>query len=111
MGERWGRLKRKGICVHMADSHCCIAEINTTLQRNCIAIKIKHKEKKYETHTHIYICIFLRLPKYLSCKESASNGRDKGSIPGWEDPMAEGMATHSSIFARKIPWAEEPGHL
>ena len=28
---------------------------------------------------------------------------------GWEDPLEEGMATHSSIFAWRIPWTEEPG--
>ena len=28
---------------------------------------------------------------------------------GWEDPLEEGMATHSSILAWKIPWTEEPG--
>ena len=27
----------------------------------------------------------------------------------WEDPLEEGMATHSSILAWKIPWTEEPG--
>ena len=26
----------------------------------------------------------------------------------WEDPLEEEMATHSSIFARRIPWTEEP---
>ena len=31
--------------------------------------------------------------------------------PGWEDPMEEGMATHSSILAWRIPWTEEPGGL
>ena len=30
---------------------------------------------------------------------------------GREDPLDEGMATHSSILAWKIPWAEEPGEL
>ena len=30
---------------------------------------------------------------------------------GWEDPLEEGMATHSSILARRIPWTEEPGGL
>ena len=29
----------------------------------------------------------------------------------WEDPLEEGMATHSSIFAWRIPWTEEPGSL
>ena len=31
-----------------------------------------------------------------------------GSL-GWEDPLEEGMATHSSILAWRIPWTEEPG--
>ena len=29
----------------------------------------------------------------------------------WEDPLEKGMATHSSILAWIIPWAEEPGRL
>ena len=32
-------------------------------------------------------------------KETACTVRDLGSILGWEDPLEEGMATHSSIFA------------
>ena len=34
-----------------------------------------------------------------------------GLIPGWEDPLEMGMATHSSILAWRIPWTEEPGGL
>ena len=30
---------------------------------------------------------------------------------GWEDPLEEQMATHSSILAGKIPWTEKPGGL
>ena len=30
---------------------------------------------------------------------------------GQEDPLEEGMATHSSILAWKIPWTEKPGGL
>ena len=30
---------------------------------------------------------------------------------GWEDPLEEEMAVHSSILARKIPWTQEPGRL
>ena len=29
----------------------------------------------------------------------------------WEDPLQEGMATHSSILAWEIPWTENPGGL
>ena len=30
---------------------------------------------------------------------------------GWEDPLEEEMASHSSILAWRIPWTEEPGGL
>ena len=30
---------------------------------------------------------------------------------GQEDPLEEGMATHSNILAWRIPWTEEPGGL
>ena len=30
---------------------------------------------------------------------------------GQEDPLEEGMATHSSILAWSIPWTEKPGGL
>ena len=43
-------------------------------------------------------------------KESTCSAGDLGSIPG-EDPLEEGMATHSSILAWEIPCTEEPGGL
>ena len=30
---------------------------------------------------------------------------------GQEDPLEEGMATHASVLAWRIPWTEEPGGL
>ena len=30
---------------------------------------------------------------------------------GGEDPLEDGMATHCSILAWRIPWTEEPGGL
>jgi len=30
---------------------------------------------------------------------------------GWEDPLEEEMAIHSSILVWKIPWTEDPGGL
>ena len=35
-------------------------------------------------------------------KESTCNEGDLSSIPGWEDLLEEGMATHSSILAWRI---------
>ena len=53
--------------------------------------------------------------KYSPCgspgKESAYNVGNLGLIPGWENPLEKGMATHSSILAWEIPWTEEPGRL
>ena len=36
-------------------------------------------------------------------EESACDAGDLGSILGWEDPLEEGMAIHSSILAWRIP--------
>ena len=30
---------------------------------------------------------------------------------GWEDPLEEEVATHSSILAWRIPWTEESGGI
>ena len=30
---------------------------------------------------------------------------------GWEDPLEEGLATHSSVLAWRIPMTDEPGSL
>ena len=43
---------------------------------------------------------------------NAEDTRDAGSIPGSGIfPGEKEMATHSSILAWKIPWAEKPGGL
>ena len=44
-------------------------------------------------------------------EESACDVGDLGLIQGWEDPLEEGMAAHSSILAWRTPWTEEPGGL
>ena len=51
------------------------------------------------------------MPQWLGSKESTSNAEDPDSIPGSEDPLEKGTATHSSILAWRIPWTEEPGGL
>ena len=54
--------------------------------------------------THLFINISL---KTLSGREYSCNAGptgDASSTMGWEDPLEECMATHSSILARRIPW-------
>ena len=43
-------------------------------------------------------------------KNSPANAGAAGDVDwsvGWEDPLEEEMATHSSIFAWRIPWRKE----
>ena len=47
--------------------------------------------------------LFLGFPGDSDSKESTCNVGDLGSIPDWEDPLEEGMATHSSILAWRNP--------
>ena len=44
-------------------------------------------------------------------KNSPLDAGDIGLSLGWEDPLEEEMAAHSSILAWGIPWTEEPGRL
>ena len=48
----------------------------------------------------------------LMVKNLPANARDirrPGLSLDQEDPLEEGMATHSIILAWRIPWTEEPG--
>ena len=54
------------------------------------------------------------LPWWLSSKDSTYNAGasvDMGLIPGLGRSLEEGMATHFSILAWRIPWTEKPGKL
>ena len=54
------------------------------------------------------------LPRWISNKEYACNAANTDTRVqslGWEDPVGEEMATHSSILAKIIPWTEEPNGL
>ena len=44
-------------------------------------------------------------------KESDCKAGDPVLVLGWEDPLENGMATHSSILAWRIPETGEPGGL
>ena len=54
------------------------------------------------------------LPQWFSDTEPTCNAGaagDMGLRPGQEDPLEEGMVTHTSIFVWRIPWTEELGRL
>ena len=58
--------------------------------------------------------VILGLPR-ASGKESACQCRRHNETRfrslSREDLLQEGMATHSSVLAERIPWTEEPGGL
>ena len=72
-------------------------------------------------HILFLICVFVflrqipsGLPQWLSSKEPTCNaGAQEIQVQSLhqEDPLEKSMATHSNIFAWKIPWTEEPGGL
>ena len=44
-------------------------------------------------------------------KNLPADAGDTGKSLGREDALQEGMATHCSILAWRIPWTEDPGKL
>ena len=57
---------------------------------------------KFETPSQRRCC-----PVARNLPANAGQARGTGWILGQEDPLEKGMATHSSIFAWRIPWTEE----
>ena len=66
-----------------------------------------------DMHTHTHECG--GFPAGASGKELTCQGRRckrRGFNPCvGEDPLGEGMATHSRILVWRVPWTEEPGGL
>ena len=85
------------------------------------AVHVGHKElgtteqlndnDNTKAKNEIYL-IQSRLPWGLSSKQSASMQKPQKTLVqslSCEDPLEEGMATHSSILIWSIPWTEDPG--
>ena len=65
------------------------------------------------THISWAPCLCQALQVALVVKNLPADAGDAGDIRslGWEDPLEEGIATHSNILAWRIPWTEEPSGL
>ena len=57
------------------------------------------------------LLFLLLLTYYTDGIESTCNSEDPGLIPGSGRSLVKGIATHLSILAWRIPWAEEPCRL
>jgi len=77
----------------------------------------RNEQKCLQRSRNTFLTLVIRLsstfkwgfPGGTSDKESACNAGDVGSMPGWEDPLEEEMAPHSSILTWEIPRTEKPG--
>ena len=54
------------------------------------------------------MALMLRKGPPNQCRRCKRHGFDP---LGQEDPLEEGTATHCSLLAWEVPWAEEPGRL
>ena len=67
-------------------------------------------------HSHLRLKLRLTCFEWISFaggsdgKKSAYSAGDPGLILSQENPLEEGMATHSNILAWRIPWTEEFGY-
>ena len=55
---------------------------------------------------HPALCLEIILVKNLPARQEA-----RIRSLGQEDPLEEGVATHSSLLARRLPWTEKSGQL
>ena len=62
------------------------------------------------TALHVISYLF-GLPWWLSVKNQPATWETWVQSLGWEEPLEKEVATHSSVFAWRIPWTEEPGGL
>ena len=75
-----------------------------------------HKINPFNMCSSVTFSIFTRL-----CNQGFSVAQMVKNLPtmwetwvwylGWEDPLEEGMVTHASILAWRIPWTKEPDKL
>ena len=73
-----------------------------------LSSEILSSGKRITTYRMVAITLFLI--KHTFWNAVCTVG-DPGLIPGQEDPLETGMATHPSVLAWRIPWTEEPGGL
>ena len=112
---KWSQRERKKIADNNHSTALVIA--NALFQQHKRRLYIwTSPDGQYKNQIDYVLCShILGFPGGSDGKESACNVGDLGLIPGWEDPLEEVMATHSSILAWRIPvnrrawWATVPG--
>ena len=77
------------------------------MQRN-----LQHQKTTVSTTLIAFRDLILGLPRWYQWERTHLPIQETGVLSlGQEDPLEEGMATHSSILAWKIPWTDKLGGL
>ena len=63
------------------------------------------------TFTFVFHAYIVGIPSGSTVKNLPAIQEMQVRSLGWEDPLKEGMETHSSTLAWEIPWIEETGRL
>ena len=104
---KWSNKKKKTVYPNVK-SLCRIPEIHLQCRRPQFNSRVG---KNLWRRDRLPTPVFLGFPGGSEGKKSTCNEGDLGLIPGWEDPLEEGMATHSSMLAWRIPMDGELGGL
>ena len=70
------------------------------LEKNEVLLEMKKQQPKFKS----WQTFWRDFPKGSAVKNLSALQETWVQAPGWEDPLDKGIATHSSILARKIPW-------
>ena len=72
-----------------------------------------HRTFLFQSLRILVYCSRPSFPDGSAVKNSAMQETQETQVQflGQEDPLEEGMATHSGILAWEIPWTEDPGGL
>ena len=79
-----------------------------------ISPRVAKSQTRLSDFTFITLSVVWSSQVALVVKKPSANAEDMEMWVwslGWEDPLEEGVATHCSILAWRIPWTEEPGGL
>ena len=97
--------------LYSTSSLCLSSQI---LVKKYFSQRNENMQKQRKTVKENQISIVKGFPSAASGKESNSQSRrleTRVRSQNQEDPLEEGMATHSSIVSWRISWTEEPGGL